>query len=85
MKITVVDKKSGKSYDLEVYPENTPNDILGVLIEEGYIPQYPGDNPQFFWVLSYRNSQLDPDIPIVNQGVYDGAQIELLPVPVPGR
>jgi len=84
MKIRVRDLKRKRVFELKVYPENTPQDVLSVLIEEGYIPTAPGDNPQYFWVLAHANAQLDPDVPLVQQGVTDGAELDLLPVPVPG-
>jgi len=84
MKITIRDEKTGRSFDLEVYPENTPSDVISTLIEEGYIHATPGGNPQYMWVLQYAGRQLDPGLPLVQQGIIDGAELTLVPVPTPG-
>jgi hypothetical protein len=49
MRLVVRDKMSGKRYVLEIFEENTAQDVINTLIESGLIRPTPG--PQWEWVL----------------------------------
>jgi len=80
MRVTITDEKTGRSFEVEVYPENTPNEIIEMLVKEGYIQPAPSG---YYWVLALQGEELDPYTPIVRQGVLDGAELSLAPVPIP--
>mgnify|MGYP000206235146 CR=1 FL=1 len=84
MRISIRDAKTGKIFELEAYPENTPNDLIETLIEEGYIESYPGGNPEYIWVINYKGRQIPSNMSLSEAGVTDGAELDLIPVPNPG-
>jgi hypothetical protein len=60
MKLVVRDRLSGKRYELEIFEENTAQDVIDTLIESGLIRPTPGQDWQWILVDS-RFTQIPPN------------------------
>ncbi len=82
MEITIRDEKTGREFDLEVDPDNTVSEVIGALVEGGYIVSSPGEG--YYWALEHEGTSLQPGQTLRSARVQSGSTLRLIPIPIPG-
>lgn len=64
-RLVIRDRFTGRRYELEVFPENTVDDVINALIDGRYISSAPGEG--YEWILiDSRGVQIPPNARILN-------------------
>ncbi|MEM2079535.1 MAG: hypothetical protein QXH32_05610 [Candidatus Caldarchaeum sp.] len=76
-RVVVRDRFTGKRYEIEVYPENTAEDVINTLVDSGIIQSSPGQGWEWRLVDS-RGFQLPSNTRVIDWLSRTGEQTELM-------